>query len=83
MVGDVSYVARFGEAPTATTPDLVRIQTHLAYAEQQLRQRTPAGLPAAQRQRRAQLLDLLHDYWQAGRVSAQCVARRPAPPVLH
>ena len=66
VVGDVSYVARFGEAPTTTTPDAVRIQTHLAYAEQQLRQRTPAGLPAAQRQRRAQLLDLLHGYWQAG-----------------
>jgi glutathione S-transferase len=66
VVGDTSYVARFGEAPTAATPDFVRIQTHLAYAEQQLRQRTPAGLPATQRQRRAQLLDLLHSYWQAG-----------------
>ncbi len=66
VVGDASYVARFGEAPTAATPDFVRIQTHLAYAEQQLRQRTPAGLPVAQRQRRAQLLNLLHRYWQAG-----------------
>ena len=66
VVGDVSYVARFGEAPTAATPDSVRIQTHLAYAEQQLRRRTPTALPATQRQRRAQLLDLLHDYWQAG-----------------
>lgn len=66
MVGDASYIARFGAAPTAATPDWVRIQTHLAYAEQQLRQRTPAGLPAAQRQRRALTLDLLHDYWQAG-----------------
>ena len=66
VAGDASYVARFGEAPTAATPDAVRIQAHLAYAEQQLRQRTPTGLPAAQRQRRAQLLDLLHSYWQAG-----------------
>ncbi|TDN38994.1 hypothetical protein E4631_12535 [Hymenobacter sp. UV11] len=66
VVGDASYLAFFGEAPTAATPDFLRIQTHLAYAEQLLRQRTPAGLPAAQRQRRAQLLDLLHSYWQAG-----------------
>ncbi len=66
VVGDASYVARFGETPTAATPDFLRIQTHLAYAEQQLRQRTPTGLPVAQRQRRARLLDLLHSYWQAG-----------------
>jgi len=66
VVGDASYVARFGVAPTAATPDFVRIQTHLAYAEQQLRQRTPTGLPTVQRQRRAELLNLLHSYWQAG-----------------
>lgn len=66
LVGDASYVARFGKVPTAATPDFVRIQTHLAYAERQLRQRTPAGLSVAQRQRRAQLLDLLRGYWQAG-----------------
>lgn len=66
VVGDASYVARFGNTPTAATPDFVRIQTHLAYAEGRLRQHAPAGLPAAQRQRRTQLLDLLHRYWQAG-----------------
>ncbi len=66
VVGDASYVARFGRGPTARTPDALRVQTHLAYAEQQLRRRTPAHLPAARRQRRAHLLDLLHAYWQAG-----------------
>jgi hypothetical protein len=66
VVGDASYVARFGHQPTANTPDFERIQTHLAYAEQQLRQHTPASLPPTQRQRRAHLLDLLHAYWQAG-----------------
>lgn len=66
VVGDASYVARFGRGPTARTPDALRIQTHLVYAELLLRQRTPAGLPAALRQRRAHLLDLLHTYWQAG-----------------
>ncbi|MGI4884836.1 MAG: hypothetical protein ACRYFR_07745 [Janthinobacterium lividum] len=66
VVGDASFVARFGRGPTAGTPDALRIQTHLAYAEQQLRQRTPGALPAALRQRRAHLLDLLHAYWQAG-----------------
>ncbi|AMR28424.1 hypothetical protein A0257_15875 [Hymenobacter psoromatis] len=52
VVGDASYLARFGEARTAATPDFVRTQAHLAYAEQQLR--------------RARLLDLPHTYWQAG-----------------
>ena len=66
VVGDASYVARFGQPPTATTSNFVRTQTHLAYAEQQLRQYPPAGLPAALRQRRAHLLDLLHTYWRAG-----------------
>jgi hypothetical protein len=66
VVGDASYVARFGHHPTANTSDFERIQTHLAYAEQQLRQHTPAGLAADQRQHRAHLLDLLHAYWQAG-----------------
>jgi hypothetical protein len=66
VVGDASYVARFGHQPTASTSDFERIQTHLAYAEQQLRQHTPAGLPATQRRQRAHLLDLLHAYWQAG-----------------
>ena len=66
VVGDASYVARFGRGPTARTPDALRIQTHLVYAELLLRQRTPAGWPAALRQRRAHLLDLLHTYWQAG-----------------
>jgi hypothetical protein len=66
VVGDASYLARFGHQPRANTSDFERIQTHLAYAEQQLRQHTPAGLPTTQRQRRAHLLDLLHAYWQAG-----------------
>lgn len=66
VVGDASFVARFSWGPAADTPDALRIQTHLAYAEQQLRQRTPGALPATLRQRRAHLLDLLHTYWQAG-----------------
>ncbi|MFD1468055.1 hypothetical protein ACFQ48_07445 [Hymenobacter caeli] len=66
VVGDASFVARFGRGPTDETPDVLRIQTHLAYAEQRLRQCTPEALPAALRQRRAHLLDLLHAYWQAG-----------------
>jgi hypothetical protein len=66
IVGDASYIARFGHRPTANTSDFERIQTHLAYAEQLLRQHTPAGLPTSQLQRRAHLLDLLHTYWQAG-----------------
>lgn len=66
LVGNASYVAAFGQEPTVGTDDQTRIRTHLAYAERQLRQRTPAGLSPALARRRTHLLDLLHQYWTAG-----------------
>jgi len=66
VLGDASYVARFGALPTGASDEDSRIQTHLAYAEAYLRAHTPAELPPAQRQRRTHLLCLLRTYWQAG-----------------
>jgi len=66
VLGDASYVARFGALPTGASDEDSRIQTHLAYTEAYLRAHTPAKLPLAQRQRRTHLLDLLRTYWQAG-----------------
>lgn len=66
IVGNLSFVEKFGQAPPATTDDDVRIRTHLAYAEQTLRQHQPLNLTPELRARREQVLDLLHSYWQAG-----------------
>lgn len=66
LLGDASYVARFGTVPSATAAEDLRIQTHLAYVEQVLRARPVAHLPARLRQRRAHSLNLLRAYWQAG-----------------
>jgi hypothetical protein len=66
VMSDASYMARAGNQPTVATYNFEPVQTNLAYAEQQLRQHTPAVVPTTQRQHRAHLLDLLHAYWQAG-----------------
>ena len=66
VVGNVSFVERFGHAPVASADEDTRIQTHLAYAERTLRQHAPQTLPAALHARRQHVLDLLHEYWQAG-----------------
>lgn len=43
-----------------------RIQRHLQLVEARLREQTPTSLTAGQQANRAQLLDTLHAYWQAG-----------------
>ncbi len=67
VLGDQSWIDTHGQPPDATIDDHARIQTHLAYVEQKLRDTTPANLSQAQSQARAKNLDKLHDYWTAGR----------------
>jgi hypothetical protein len=67
VLGDESFVKTFGIAPTPTTNETLRLQTHLAYVERLLRERDCSSLPPALRQRRRELLDKLHEYWLAGR----------------
>lgn len=66
LVGNAGYLAATGHAPATTTHDAARVQAHLAYAEQQLRQHPSAGLSPELTRRRRHLLDLLHRYWVAG-----------------
>ncbi|MBF9237577.1 lipoprotein [Hymenobacter sp. BT683] len=66
VIGNASYVAATGQLPTTSTPDEARVQAHLAYAERLLRQKSTTGLSPTLAQRRANLLDKLHAYWQAG-----------------
>ncbi len=66
LLGDISFVSKFGQQPTATTDEDLRIKTHLEYVENLLRQKDVSNLTAVQKEKRNHLLDLLHNYWTAG-----------------
>lgn len=67
ILHDESYIATFGAAPDETTHEQLRIQTHLYYVENLLRNATPAGLTAIQQANRMDILDMLHEYGEAGK----------------
>ncbi|SDF85921.1 hypothetical protein SAMN04487996_11318 [Dyadobacter soli] len=66
IIGDISFEKKYGTAPNADTDDQLRIAAHLEYAEKELRMRDVSQLSAKMRIKRAQMLDLLHEYWSAG-----------------
>jgi len=63
VLGDVSFIEKFGRRSGATTDENLRIRTHLEYVEKQLRHKDCSDLTEQLQQRRSQLLDFLHDYW--------------------
>ncbi len=66
VLGDVSFVKKFGAPPTSASAEALRIQTHLEYVETLLRAKDVSHLPKQLRERRAALLDKLHEYRLAG-----------------
>ena len=66
LIGDISFVDKFGQKPTAKTDEALRIKTHLEYVENLLRQKDISNLTLEQQEKRKNLLDLLHEYWTAG-----------------
>lgn len=66
IIGDQSFIMKFGVAPTDATDDHLRILTHLQYAEFVLRSKDVSQLSDAQITKRNHLLDLLHAYWSRG-----------------
>jgi hypothetical protein len=66
VIGDESYVARFGTAPDASVDEDVRIRVHLEHVEALLRAADTGHLTGAQRAERARHLDRLHAYHRAG-----------------
>lgn len=67
VLGDASFLHTFGVPPPPYTDERLRISTHLAYVEQLLRAANVEYLASEQQQKRAFLLDKLHEYWQRGR----------------
>ncbi|HYE96665.1 MAG TPA: hypothetical protein VD962_10685 [Rubricoccaceae bacterium] len=66
VLGDASFVATFGRAPSAADGEELRIRTHLAHVEWLLRARDVSGLSPEVRAERTRLLDALAAYREAG-----------------
>ncbi|MCU0424462.1 MAG: T9SS type A sorting domain-containing protein [Candidatus Kapabacteria bacterium] len=66
VLGDVSFVKKFGAKPTSRTNERLRLQTHLEYVETMLRAKDVSHLPKALQVRRAMLLEKLREYRLAG-----------------
>jgi hypothetical protein len=67
IIGDKSYFDLTGHFPQVQIPDLDRIRIHLEFVESELRNSEVCSISSKQRAQRNRLLDLLNDYWKAGR----------------
>lgn len=65
IIGDISYVKKFGHLPSPGTDRNIRISTHLAYAEKLLRN-SRTTYNGEKVQKRRNILDHLHNYLVAG-----------------
>lgn len=63
ILGDLSYIQKYGHAPNENTNEQIRIQTHLEFVESILRLRDVSKMPKSRRENRTKMLNLLHDYW--------------------
>lgn len=66
IIGDVSYLSKYGERPDAEVKEGLRIRTHLKYVEEKLRSKDVSSLSQEKRAKRMELLDLLREYRKNG-----------------
>ena len=66
VLGDGSYIEKFGKQPNKNVQEKIRIQTHLEYVENLLRNKDVSKLSQKQQQTRTKLLEFLHEYTLAG-----------------
>lgn len=66
VLGDVSYTEAFGQKPSDTTSEKIRIKTHLQYVINLLERSDTNHLNAEQKQNRRHLIQLLEGYKEAG-----------------
>lgn len=67
IIGDISYVEKFGISPTSLTDEDIRLATHLEYVEQKLREAHISHLSSDLKNNRTQLLNYLNDYINQGK----------------
>lgn len=66
LLGDRSFVDKFGARPIATTDEDLRISTHLEHVQRMLRAKDVSDLTPELQERRVHLLELLRNYSSAG-----------------
>jgi len=66
VIGDESYVEKYGMLPVDGIPDSIRIKIHLEYVEQKLRARPVEHLTRQQQTNRINHLNLLREYRKRG-----------------
>ena len=66
IIGDISYVEKFGSLPNELSNEHTRIKTHLNYVEKLLREKSISHLSVVERKNRTRLLDYLRNYHVAG-----------------
>jgi hypothetical protein len=66
IIGDISFIKKFGYRPDATTDEVLRIKTHIEYVENVLRSKDVSTLSPTLQHKRTDLLDLLREYRTAG-----------------
>jgi hypothetical protein len=66
ILGDASFIEKFGRLPDGADDEDLRISTHLEYVESLLRNKNSDKLPEELRGKRKIMLDLLHEYRTAG-----------------
>jgi len=67
IIGDISYLQKFGKAPHKNCDETERIRTHLEYVENILRNKEVKHLTSEQTTKRLILLNHLKDYIAAGK----------------
>lgn len=65
VLGDISFIQKFGVEPEATTKEKLRLTTHLEYVEYKLRSADVTHLSTYLKTKRLQLLDYLKEYIEA------------------
>lgn len=66
VLGDASWLARYGEPPTASANEVIRIQTHLLFVAERLRAVNTAHLSSTQQRRRESAIAHLITYAARG-----------------
>lgn len=82
VLGDLSYIKRFGHPPRPFVSPQLRVQTHLNYVETALKATNIPHFPPALRKQRQHLLGLLKDYAQTGRFPQNFEYKNQSRPVF-
>ncbi|SKB50671.1 hypothetical protein [Dyadobacter psychrophilus] len=67
VIGNISFVEKFGFEPDEATDNELRIKTHLLYVERLLRKKDISHLSDEYKSKRTQVLNLLRSYANAGK----------------